>query len=160
MAGLVPSRPWRLWEYQTFNLASTSSAKQGSLVMLDGARNVAEYVSTSSHFLGIQMHDSANSLPTGKCVVAVPVAPGARFWASLHTGESASAYSVGQARGICRNANGPDGTPRSFLTTLHTSVFSQVATVAGPIDSVNSRVECTFVWNEAVLGSNSSVTII
>jgi hypothetical protein len=161
MPGLVPSRSHDFWDYQTFNLASTCSAKQGSLVALDGARNVIEYVSTLSSFLGILMHDSVNSFPQGKCVVAVPSGPGAKFWASTHTSDAASALSVGQARAITRNSGGnADACPRSFLSQLHTSVWSQVAIISGPYDSTTSRVECTFNWANAVLGSTSSTSII
>lgn len=156
--GITPSREAKGWTMQRFPLASTCSAKKGSLVMLDGARNVAEYISTSSHYLGVITHDSVNSLPAGFCTVAVPGVE-ARAMIDVPTGIGASATSLGQAYGITRF--GTDPQPCSFLTTLATSVFSRVVTITAPVVvSPVSRVEVAFVRNEALFGSNSSVSIV
>jgi len=158
--GITPTRNFRGWEEQRFPLASTCSAKKGSLVMLDGARNLAEYVSTSSHYVGVILHDSVNSIPTGYALVAVPLGPSARAMIDVPTGIATSAMSYGQAYGITRF--GTDPQPCSFLTTLATSVFSRVVTITGPIDnsSGNSRIEVAFIQNEALFGSTSSVSIV
>lgn len=152
--GITPTGDWKKWNQQTFNLTSTSSAKKGSLVKFDGARNVAEYTSVDSHYLGVQMHASSDSLPTGKCTVAIPTS-GARAVVDVWTGMTASQLSLGQAYTLSRNGD----TPCSILTTLATSVFSRIVTITGPIDSVNSRIEVAFIQNEAVFGSTSSVSI-
>lgn len=160
MAGCVPSRDWRDWNYQTFALASTSSAKKGSIVAWNSTSDVVEYAQASgtSVVLGIQLHDSANSLPTGKAVVAVPK-PGARFWVDLPTGLTASQLSLGHAYGISRNPASADACPASYLTTLATSVWSRIVQIVGPVDSANSRVECVLVGNAQAYFSNSSTSL-
>lgn len=156
--GITPTREARGWTAQRFPLASTCSAKKGSLMMLDGTRAAAEYVSTSSHFLGIITHDSVNSLPTGYCTILVPSVD-ARAMVDVPTGVAASALSLGQAYAITRF--GTDPQPCSFLTTLATSVFSRVITVTAPcVTSPVSRIEVAFIRNEALFGSNSSVSIV
>ena len=160
MAGLVPSRRDRAWEYQTFAQGSSTTYVKGSLLVLNGARDVVEYNQASSHsqILGIAMHDSSNTLPTGKCLVAVPLESGARFWADLNTGMTASQLSLGQAYGISKSVSAGT-TPTSYLTTLATSVWSRLATIVGPVDSKLSRVECTFIQNAMVFGSVSSTSL-
>lgn len=157
--GITPSRDWRGWQTQRFPLASTCSAKKGSLVKLDGARNVAEYTSVDSHYLGVIEHDSVNSVPQGYATVMIP-GPSARAMIDVPTGIAASALSLGQAYGITRF--GTDPQPCSFLTTLATSVWSRVVAITGTIDnsSGNSRIEVAFIQNEALFGSTSSVSIV
>lgn len=156
--GITPSRDGKGWQYQRFALASASTAKKGSLVMLDGARNCSEYVSTSSHYLGVLTHDSTASLPVGFGIVAIPGVE-ARAMIDVPTGLAASALSLGFSYGITRF--GTDPQPCSTLTTLATSVFSRVVTITGPIVlSPVSRIEVAFVRNEALFGSNSSVSIV
>lgn len=158
--GITPSRDAKGWTYETLPLASTNSAKKGSLVMFDGARNVAEYVSTSSHYIGVIQHDAVNSLPTGLCVVAVPTWADARALVDVPAGLGASVISRGFAYGVTRF--GTDPQPCSTLTTLATSVFSRVITVTGPIINASggSRIEVSFIRNEALYGSSSSVSIV
>lgn len=157
MAGCVPSRNWRTWTYNTYKLASTCSAKKGSVVAQDGHADIVEYTSIQSSIVGIIMHDSVNSLPTGQCVVAVPDYAGT-FWADVPTGLALSALSVGQSYGICRNPTTPDACPCSYITTLHTSIWSQVVSVVGPINSANSRIEVQFAANNMAIYSTSSYT--
>lgn len=158
--GITPSRGHGNWEPQTFDLSSTASFKKGSLVKLDGARNVAEHTSTDSQWLGVAAHDAANSLPAGKCVVFVP-GDNARAVIDVPTGLGASAISIGEAYAIYRGAS-PDGAPRSTLSTLATSVWSRLVTITGKIDNSSgaSRIEVAFIRNGATFGSVSSVSIV
>ena len=150
--GLIPNRG--NWDYQEFNTASAATFLKGSLVMLDGARNVNIYTSTSSHYLGIAMQDSVNSKPAGKVQVALPRA-GCTAFSDITTAVGTSATSIGQAYGLTNPGN-----VVSFVTTLATSVFSRIVTIVGPVDSATSRVEVAFVQNEALIWSTSSVSIV
>ena len=54
------------WEIREFTTNSAATFLKGSAVALNGARDVVEYASTMSQFLGFSLGDSANSLPAGK----------------------------------------------------------------------------------------------
>ena len=150
--GLIPATGD--WDYRQFNTNSAATFTKGCLVALNGARNVIEHTSTLSHYLGIAMQNSANSTPPGKVMVAIPK-PGCTATADCFTGMAQSDMSIGQARGIAKLGNF-----YSYVTTLHTSVFSQIFTIVGPVDSTYSRVEVAFIQNEAMLYSTSSVSIV
>lgn len=158
--GIVPSRNHGAWEAQTFDLASTASFKKGSLVKLDTARNVAEYTSVDSQWLGVAAHSAADSLPAGKCVVFVPT-DGARCTVDVPAGMVASTLSIGFAYAITRPVGGADAQPRSELSTLATSVWSRVVTITGVIDnrSGTSRIEVALIRNGATFGSVSSTSL-
>lgn len=157
--GIIPSRDHGHWQYQTFNLNSSASFERGSLVKLDTARNVAEYTSVDSQYLGVATHASRDSLPTGKVVVAVP-SDGARATVDVPTGLVSSVLSYGFAYGITRGPS-PDGAPCSMLTTLATSVWSRTVTITGDIDnrSGSSRIEVAFTRIGATFGSVSSTSL-
>ena len=157
--GITPSRDQGHWQAQTFALNSSASFKKGSLVKLDTARNVAEYTSVDSQYLGVAAHDSADSLPAGKCVVFVP-SDGARGIVDVPTGLGSSVLSFGFAYGITRGPS-PDAAPCSMLTTLATSVWSRTVTITGDIDnrSGTSRIEVAFTRIGATFGSVSSTSL-
>ena len=126
---------------------------KGCLVSFNGVRQLVEYDSTLSQYVGIALQNSANSTPAGKVLVAVPK-PGCTAWCDAFTGMGTSAVSVGHAMGVAKLGN-----YASFITTLATSVFSKVVTIVGPVRSADSRVEVAFIQNEAAIYSTSSVSI-
>lgn len=153
--GITPSAgPWQIREFDT---ASAATYLAGSLVAFNGARNVVEYTSVMSSYLGVALNDSVNSQPRGKVQVAIPV-PGCTCWSDITTGVVASALSAGQALGASKPGN-----LFSFATTLATSVFSKIWASTGRYDlgttSGKSRVEMVFISNEATIWSTSSVSI-
>lgn len=142
------------WEIRQFNTNSAATFLKGSLVELNGARDVVEYASTSSSCLGIAMHDSVNSLPAGKVLVAIPK-PGCTATCDLAPGLAASVISVGQAQGV-----GKRGNYMSFVTDLNSSVWSRIVTIVGAPDSARSRIEVAFIQFGAEIYSTSSVSLI
>lgn len=142
------------WEIRQFNTNSAATFLKGSLVELNGARDVVEYASTSSSVLGIAMHASVDSLPAGKVLVAIPK-PGCTAICDVAPGVVGSVASVGQAQGI-----GKRGNYMSFLTDVNASVWSRIVTVVGPMDSASSRIEVAFTQNHAEIYSTSSVSLI
>jgi len=67
-----------------------------------------------------------------------------------------SLTSVGQAHGIAKSGNFV-----SFITTLHTSVWSQVVTSVNQPRSADSRVEVAFIFGGMTeFYSSSSVSLI
>ena len=141
------------WHYRAFDTNSAATFLKGCLVALNGARNLVEYDSTLSQYVGIAMQNSANSTPTGKVNVAIP-RPGCTARTDVWTGIGASSISVGHAMGT-----GKLGNYNSFVTTLATSVFSKIVTIVGPVRSADSTVEVAFIQNEALVYSTSSVSI-
>lgn len=150
--GFTPSSgPWQIEEFTT---NSSATFLKGSLVALNGARQVVEYASTLSHYLGIALQDSVDSLPATKVQVAIPM-PGCTAYADVAPGVTASVSSIGHAMGV-----GKRGDYMSFVTTHGASVFSKIVTVLGPIiTSPVSRVRVAFIQNEALVYSTSSVSI-
>jgi len=153
--GITPSAgPWQIRE---FNSNSAATYLAGSLVAFNGARDVVEFTSVMSSYIGVALNDSVNSQPRGKVQVAIPV-PGCTCWSDITTGVVASTLSAGQALGIAKPGNS-----FSFVTTLATSVFSRIWATTGKYDlgttSGKSRVEMIFISNEATLWSVSSVSI-
>lgn len=142
------------WEIRQFNTNSAATFLKGSLVELNGARDVVEYASTSSSVLGIALGDSANSLPSGKVQIAIP-RPGCTAIADVAPGIVASAISVGQAMGV-----GKRGNYMSYVTSDAASVWSRIVTVVGALNSTTSRVEVAFIQNAAEVYSTSSVSLI
>lgn len=142
------------WEQRLFNTASAATFLKGSLVELDGARNVVEYASTSSSVLGIALHASVDSLPAGKVLVAIPK-PGCTAIADVAPGIAASAISIGHAMGV-----GKRGNYMSYVTTDAASVWSKVVTVVGTLNSTNSTVEVAFIQNIAEVYSTSSASLV
>lgn len=153
--GIIPARGD--WEYRRFSAFTTLSQGQwlrGDAVGLGGVSRLPS-VLTSSNFsslLGIAMHDSLNSLPSGTCMLAIP-RPGCTAYIDLLTSEAASGMSFGQAGSIV-SANGRTST----FSLLATSVWSRMVEIVGPVDSTYSRVEVAFIQNAAVIYSTSSNT--
>lgn len=150
--GLVPARG--PWDYRTLDSNSSATFVKGSLVALAPDRRVIEYSSVKSGVLGIAMHNSVNSLPPGKVVVAVPNGGGCTFFAPTGT-LAVSALSAGQAVGIAKSGNTVD----QVDTTINSRI-SVVGTVyAGPYDRSGVTVaEIAWSPTQGVWFSGSSNT--
>ena len=162
--GLVPARG--TWEYRLSYISSGATFGKGSLVNLDAGYLVREYLSTDSQFYGIAMSNSTASLPgplsslayssnSGAVLVAIP-APGCTAYSDLTTGITQSALSIGKK--VCMYKQ---GNLMSYASTVigQASQFSAIATIVGPIDSANSRVEVAFNILSGLFYSASSATL-
>ena len=140
------------WEYRLLNVLSTATFVQGAIVKLNGARNVAEMTSnvTDTSLLGVAMHSSANSLPAGKVLVAIP-RQGCTAFAPLASGWAASSLSLGQAVAFVKSGN--------TFSAITTSPVTFHAEIVGPINSTTSRVEIAFLGNALQFYSNATNAI-
>ena len=70
--GITPARGD--WEYRRSAISGLAQAafNQGDLVGLDHTRLVSVWTSTRSNWLGVAMHDSADSLPAGSIGQIMP----------------------------------------------------------------------------------------
>ncbi len=154
MAGFVTARGD--WMYERFTLATASAISQGSLVCISNAtgREISEYSGGQQGVLGILTHPSANSLPKGKCIVALPRA-GCTAYCDVPTGLASSSLSQFDAMGIYKGAQGTT----SYITTVYTSAASKIVEIYGPVDSTLSRVEVAFIQNSQQVWSVSTTSI-
>ena len=148
---LIPNRG--TWDNRLFDSNSTATFVKGSLVALAPDRRVIEYSSVKSAALGIALHDSADSLPAGKVLIAVP-GENATFWAQTGT-LATSALSLGQAAGISKSGNTVDQ-----LDTTITSGRSVVGYVYGSVKDTSSVsvIEIRWAPTQHVFGSASTNT--
>jgi hypothetical protein len=119
-----------------FNLTSTTTVKGIQPVMISGAGTIIESLATSQTLAGFILHDAVNSVPAGKCLVAVP-ADGRTIWASIvTTGVAASALSSGATLGMAKSGNS------WYLTgSPTTAIFVVVPREDGStIDSTDSSI--------------------
>ena len=149
---VVPARG--RWEQRVFDLLSTATFVQGSLVKLHAARRVSEYSGGESAFLGIAASHSSNSLPAGKIVVYIPASYGCTALADVPTGVAASSLSLGETVGFYKSGN-----TVSTITTSYTSTAGRIAVIVGAINSVTSQIEVEFLGNALTLNSTTSATI-
>jgi hypothetical protein len=146
--GLIPGRG--PWTYRTYDVLSTATFKKGCAVRLNVDRVVSEYSGGSPGFLGIAMHDSANSLPPGKVVVAIPGDYGCTVQADLDA-VAASGLSIGQSGAIIKKGNF-----MSYFSSAGSTVASgQPLIICSPLNSALSTIECTL--NVAALTSVTSL---
>ena len=146
--GIVPSGDG--WKTKSFSIASAS--RVGDLISLNDERQTIPYVSIQSQYLGVGLHDSVDSLPTGNLLVAIP-SIGAEATVDLPTGLTASQLSYGQVYSIYSRSG-----RMSYLTTLFGSAFSQFVTVEGVAQTSRvSRILVSF-RGQGVVGSASSLT--
>jgi hypothetical protein len=148
---LIPNRGE--WTQRLFDSNSTATFVKGSLVALNPRRLLVEYTSVSSGAVGIALHNSANSLPAGKVLVAVPVA-GATFWAQTGT-LAVSALSLGQTVAIKKSGNTVDQVEGTL-----TSAVSAIGHIYGSIKDTSSVSVIEVVWapTQHVFGSASTNT--
>lgn len=153
MPGLVPNRG--RWTYDRFATGSSVTFKQGSLVQFAGDRTLSEYSGGEPNFLGIALHNSTDSLPTGFVTVAIPTNGECTAWADVPSGLANSAFSLGESVGITKSGN-----TVSMITTGFTSSASRCAVIRGlPVLSPVSRVEIAFITDMATYNSSISQTI-
>jgi hypothetical protein len=148
---LIPNRGD--WQLRLLDSNSTATFVKGSLVALNPRRLLVEYTSVSSAAVGIAMHDSADSLPAGKVVVAVPSA-GATFWAQTGT-LATSALSLGQTVGIKKSGNTMDQVDATL-----TSAVSAIGHIYGSVKDTSSVSVIEVMWapTQHVFGSASTNT--
>ena len=151
--GITPARGD--WEYRrsTVTTLSQGAFQKGDLVAFSFGRVVSLYTSSNmTQYLGVATHDSGNSLPGGKAIIAIPK-PGCTAFVDTLVGEVASNLSWGEAGSIV-SANGRTST----FSKLATSVWSRVVEVCweGPANSLDSRIEVMFLQNPATMYSTSS----
>lgn len=154
--GITPARgPWETRTFPKSQLTTLSQGafQKGDLVCLDHGRHLSVYTSTQSGYLGVALHNSADSslgvsiaIPTPRCTAYID---------SLTT-DATSNLSLGQSGSIitrygrtsCFSAQPAGGSAFSFSVTL-----------VGPIDSARSRIEVAFLSQNAVFYSASSATL-
>lgn len=153
--GIVPARgPWE-YRRSTATTLAGGQFQRGDLVAFGFGRVVSLYTSSNmTQYLGVAMHDSLNSLPPGKVLIAIPT-PGCTAFVDTLVAEVASNLSWGQAGSIV-SANGRTST----FSVLATSVWSRVVEIAweGAANSADSRVEVAFIQNSATMYSTSSTS--
>lgn len=153
--GMIPARG--NWEQRWFEVLSTATFPQGSLVQFGPGYQVREYASTDSSVLGISATSStASRLYDGvnKVLVFIPT-PRCTAFSDLTTGVTQSSLSIG------KHVTGyKEGNIASYTSTVmgQSSRFSAIFTVVGPIDSARSRVEVAFNMENTGLYSVSSTT--
>ncbi len=143
------------WKVKSFTIGSLSS--KGDLLALANNRTTQPYTSVASQMLGVGLHHSNDSLPSGQMLVAIPSA-GAEATIDVPTGIGNSDVSFGQVYGIGDGPTPGSGTNTSFLTLLTASHFSRLITIEGPLQiSQTSRILVSF-RQANVVGSSSSLT--
>ena len=150
--GLIPTRGD--WEYRQFDTTSTATFRKGSLVKFAATTFLlSEYSGGEPFIVGIALHNSADSLPSGKVLVAVP-GSGSYARADLPTGVVASSLSIGVTCGFAKS-----GDTVSTVTFSYTSAAGRLAVISGPYNSTNSTVEVQFLNSYTVLNSALSQAI-
>lgn len=149
--GITPNNDQ--WRNRLYGVGSAFT--KGDLLNLTPARTVRPYLSTDSQFLGVALHNSADSAAqNGQALVAIPL-PGAEATFDVPTGMGNSDLSAGEAMGVYGS-----GARTSFVTALHGSPFSQLLVVSGPlVISEVSRVRCV-VNPQGVFYSTSTNTFL
>lgn len=155
--GITPARgPWE-YRRSTATTLAGGQFQKGDLVALGFGRVASLFTSSNmSTYFGVAMHDSTNSLPSGKVLIAIP-APGCTAYVDTLVAEVASNLSVGEAGSIV-SANGRTST----FSKLATSVWSRVCEIVTEniANSADSRVEVAFIQNSATFYSTSSVSLL
>lgn len=152
--GIVPSRgPWE-YRLSTCTTVSNGAFQKGELVKLDHARTVSLFSSVDSGFYGVAMQASANSLPAGKVVVAIPW-PGCTAHVDTYTAAVSSELSLGQTGSIFSVG----GITSTLSLLLSKSFSSNMVTIVGPVDTTQSRIEVCFLVGTSTFYSASSMTL-
>ncbi len=156
-SGIVPARGD--WETRTFpksQLSTLAQAQwaQGDLVCLDHGRSLSVWTSTQSNWIGVGLHPSINS--SLGVSIAIPK-PGCTAYVDSLTTDAVSNFSLGQSGSFMTRYG-----HTSVLTMLPAggaSAFSFIATVVGPMDATQSRIEVAFLQQGAIFYSASSATL-
>lgn len=134
-------RPYRGdWRTRQFDTTSTATFRQWCPVSLSSTHQLKEFGTAAANekLLGIAMHDSEDSLPTGKVLVAVP-GFGATAVGKVQTGVASSALSIGLAYDMEKSGNN--------LRIDTDSTTSACVMIMGTIDSATSEIEVVFTDN-------------
>ena len=151
---LIPCRGE--WVYRLLDSKSTATFTKGSLTDLAPDRTVIEYGSVRSQFVGIAMHNSVDSVPPGKVLVAVPSGAGCTMMVPMATNLAASALSLGTPVGISKSGNTVD----QLDSAPQASAFSRVGLIYGkPILSPASQIEVAITGDAGVWFSTSTITV-
>lgn len=152
--GITPARgDWEHRRFSAFTTLAQGQWQKGDLVGLTIGRLPSLFTSSNySTYLGVGLHDSLNSLPSGTCTLAIP-RPGCTAYVDTLTTEALSNLSIGEAGSIV-SANGRTST----FSKLATSVFSRTVEIVGVVDSTFSRIEVAFIQNAATFYSTSSTS--
>ena len=128
-----------------FNLASAATVKQGMPVKLDGAGNIIESLGTDSVLAGFILHDAANSVPAGKCLLAIPGDARTVFVATSGSGVAASNLSSGATLGQFKSGNS------WFLSASGSTISAMYVVVpredGSTLDSTDSSVFVQVIGN-------------
>lgn len=155
--GITPARG--PWEYRTFaksllTLLSQGAFSKGDLITLDHARLLSVFTSTQSGYLGVAQNASVDS--QFGITVAIP-RDGCTAYVDSLTTDAASSFSLGQAASIITRYG------RTSCLSMQpaggASAFSYHCTVAGPMDSTQSRIEVAFLSQNRIFYSASSATL-
>jgi hypothetical protein len=87
-----------------FNLTSTATVRRNNPVMISGAGTIIESLATAQTLAGFIVHNAVDSLPAGKCLVAVPQS-GTIFASIITGGVAASGLSSGATLGHAKTGN-------------------------------------------------------
>lgn len=144
------------WDIRSFTAATASAISQGTAVCISNAtgRQISEYSGGQQGILGFTLGPSANSLPTGKIQVAIPVSRDCTAWADVPTGIGSSTLSLFEVVGIYKV-----GGVCSFVTTAAYSAVSRQVQIVGALDSDHSRIEVAFVGLGQQFASISTTSI-
>ena len=156
--GITPARGD--WEYirSTATTLAAGAFQKGDLVTSGIGRLASLFTSSNNTMvLGVAMHDSGNSLPSGFVTIAVPK-PGCTAFVDTLVGEVRSNLSFGEAGSIV-SANGRTST----FSKLATSVWSRVVEIRTDnyvTNSADSRIEVMFIQNTLLPYSTSSSSLL
>jgi hypothetical protein len=90
-------------DIRAFNLASTATVKAFQPVKINAAGAIVESLGTDSVLAGFILHDAANSVPPGKCLVMVPNDD--TIFAGTAAAGLTSNTSSGQTLGVTKSGN-------------------------------------------------------
>jgi len=140
--------------FQTFRsaISSTATFKGGNPVAYSYGRTLVEAASNSTQIVGIALHDAANSIYAGSCLVQ-RLFPDTVFATIVQTGVSASALSAGEVYGIEKSGNHLRIDPDSRTTPMVVIVPRDDGST---IDSTDSSVWVMFLGQ--VIGPFTSST--
>jgi hypothetical protein len=156
--GITPARgPWE-YRRSTITSAAAGQFQKGDLVTIGVGRVVSLHTSSNNTFVfGVATHDSLNSFPAGFATIAIPL-PGCTAYVDTLTTEARSNLSFGEAGSII-SANGRTST----FSKLATSVWSrtaQIVTDNQALNSLDSRIEVSFIQNSLLMYSTSSASLL
>ena len=145
------------WEYKLLDTASAATFGKGCPVTFNTARTLQEMTTGSPAILGIAMHRSVDSFPSGKVLVAIPQDNSAVATCDVQTGVVVSALSIYQSYTIEKSGN-----TLRLDTDSQASAFLQIVgpTLNGTLDSAQisatSRVEVVILRGILAIPSASS----